>query len=158
MAPGGKGSDTELDEAIDEYATGTRLHESSNATYEQALVLRYWLAGDLDKKHKKLWFPGKREIEQVDAHISEEFGYLVEQAAANQLYSWEHQSIAGTVALIILLDQMSRHVFRHQPDRINTCDSLALPIAHRLASDTSCAKPFVSSSLIVLLEDPKLLY
>ena len=114
---------------------GTRLHLREEASSEQAEILHYWLGGSIDDLQKRLWFPGKREIERVDADISNRFGHLLLSAESGSLAHWETKGLPGTVSLIILLDQLSRHVFRSNFSRIQRCDNLALPIALRLAND-----------------------
>jgi uncharacterized protein (DUF924 family) len=56
------------------------------------------------------WFRGSAEL---DAMIRTRFGALVEQAQKGALDSWANTP-RGTLALIILLDQFSRNIFRGQ--------------------------------------------
>ena len=65
-------------------------------------VLHFW-RGDL-------WFKGGAE---VDASIRAQFGPLVDQAMSGGLADWEATPLAR-LALILLLDQFSRNVYRGQ--------------------------------------------
>lgn len=61
--------------------------------------------------------------------IKDQFGDLIEKARAAKLESWTSNS-QGSLALIILLDQFSRNVYRGTPDAFNA-DPLAFDIATR---------------------------
>ncbi len=65
----------------------------------------------------------------VDARIRERFTSLHGAASAGELGEWE-QSAQGALALLILLDQFSRNMFRDDP-RAFACDAQALAIAKR---------------------------
>ena len=76
-------------------------------------VLDYWLGDGIEKDWPtqdlgKRWFGGGAEL---DAEISARFGAAVEQALAGGLQSWEQPPL-HRLALIILLDQFTRNVFR----------------------------------------------
>ncbi len=75
-------------------------------------VLTYWFgdpdpAADIQPRMQQ-WFGGGSD---VDDEIRDRFGDLVARARAGQLDEWR-QSAAGTLALVILLDQFSRNVHR----------------------------------------------
>jgi uncharacterized protein (DUF924 family) len=78
-------------------------------------VLEWWFgeqtstAAELAPKLQR-WF---REGAKLDPVIREKFGRLVESAVEGGLADWE-ATVEGRVALIILLDQFTRHVFRDQ--------------------------------------------
>lgn len=92
-------------------------------------IISYWCeAEDPPKK----WFAGGPK---VDAEIQEQFGALVDKARESQLVSWKEQP-RSSVALLILLDQFSRNLFRGSP-RAFSSDPVALDIAI-----TSIAKGF----------------
>jgi uncharacterized protein (DUF924 family) len=74
----------------------------------------------------KRWFE-KHDV--IDAEIRERFLARHEQAANGTLAAWE-QSAEGTLALLILLDQFPRNMFRGQARAFAT-DDLALSIASR---------------------------
>lgn len=80
-----------------------------------AQVLHFWLGDDpltdWPQPHRgDLWFKGGAE---VDANIRAQFGPLVEEAMAGGLADWEATPLAR-LALILLLDQFSRNVYRGQ--------------------------------------------
>ena len=54
------------------------------------------------------WF---RRSEAFDLEVRRRFGALVEQALAGGLHSWEAEP-SSCLALVLLLDQFSRHVWR----------------------------------------------
>lgn len=97
----------------------------------QNAVLEYWF-GDLkegeaptDEVIAKWW--GKDQ--KTDDYIRENFGRDLEEAARGGLARWE-ETPRGTLALIIVLDQFSRNVYRDDP-RAFAQDRLALEIAGR---------------------------
>ncbi|MHA3736141.1 DUF924 family protein [Pseudomonas sp. Eth.TT006] len=59
----------------------------------------------------KLWF-GKRDSQDLEAR--ERFGVLVDQALAGELTDWT-QRPEGWLALVLLLDQLPRMIFRDSP-------------------------------------------
>jgi uncharacterized protein (DUF924 family) len=77
-------------------------------------VLRFWFGeGDRDDpgqagERMKVWFGHSPEI---DADIRERFGDAVGAAAAGELEHWA-ATPRGRLALIILLDQLSRNAYR----------------------------------------------
>ena len=78
-------------------------------------VLQFWFGDDplcdWPQPHRgDLWFRGDA---QVDAHITARFGALVAEAVAGGLSHWEAQPHTR-LALILLLDQFTRNVYRGQ--------------------------------------------
>lgn len=80
-------------------------------------VLDYWFA-DLDRESArasdelvKFWFQGG---EEVDAEIRKRFASAVQAAHAGELDSWA-DTPRERLALVILIDQFSRNVFRDDP-------------------------------------------
>lgn len=99
-------------------------------------VIEYWMGDVLaDVAHLssafERWFQGG---EAVDAEIRERFGDAVEQALDGGLQHWE-QEIASSVALVILLDQFPRNIFRKMP-RAFAGDERALAVSRRWAGST----------------------
>ncbi|CAG8980123.1 hypothetical protein HYALB_00013608 [Hymenoscyphus albidus] len=84
-------------------------------------VIKYWFEGD-DVPQK--WFRGGPK---VDSEIKDHFSALVSQARAAELTPWT-AAPKGTLALIILLDQFSRNIFRGSPESYSK-DRLGLGIA-----------------------------
>jgi len=71
-------------------------------------IISFWFDG-VDAGSK--WF---RRDEAFDAQIRDQFGGLVEQARASNLTMWTQQP-RGTLALLLLLDQFPRNLFRESP-------------------------------------------
>lgn len=80
-------------------------------------LLDWWFGADhgtaseVAAARQQLWF-GKRESQDQEAN--ERFGALVEQALAGGLQSWR-DTPQGWLALLILLDQLPRMIFRDTP-------------------------------------------
>ena len=82
-------------------------------------VLSYWLPEDdiFDAdwetfgRQMQWWFKGGTE---VDREISERFGPVLEQARREELDSWA-ETPRGRLALVVVLDQFSRNVYRASP-------------------------------------------
>jgi len=79
-------------------------------------VLHYWF-GEQDpgfhylKSRSDLWF---RNGKQYDQEIKKRFGSLHHLASACKLDHWQQQA-SERLALIIILDQFSRHLYRETP-------------------------------------------
>lgn len=76
-------------------------------------ILQFWFGSPLEQDWpandcSKLWFGGGAEL---DTRIRERFGALVQQAQAGGLNDWE-AAVPQRLALLLLLDQFSRHVYR----------------------------------------------
>jgi uncharacterized protein (DUF924 family) len=80
-------------------------------------VLDYWFSDSdlnsptLDSRMDR-WFGSSEELDQ---EIGERFGKLVEQASGDELDAWAEQP-EGRLALIILLDQFRRSIYRGTPE------------------------------------------
>src|SRR5918993_1739792 len=81
-------------------------------------VLSYWFPEDLAdadietlRRHGKRWMAGGPE---VDREITERFGELLERARSGELDYWA-DTPRGRLALIIVLDQFSRNIYRGLP-------------------------------------------
>ena len=91
-------------------------------------VLDYWFSDtDLDSptldSRMDRWFGSS---EALDNEIEERFGDLVERASGDELDAWSEQP-EGRLALIILLDQFRRNIFRGKPEAFEQ-DKKALKI------------------------------
>jgi uncharacterized protein (DUF924 family) len=73
-------------------------------------VVRFWFEGDA-KARVARWFRGGPEL---DAVIRERFGRTIDAALRGELDAWR-ASARGALALIVLLDQMTRNVNRGSP-------------------------------------------
>ena len=93
-----------------------------------AAVLQFWFAASGDaaaQAHARArWFAASADF---DAEIRSRFGALVCAAARRQLDHWAG-SARGRLALILLLDQFPRNIYRGQPDAFAS-DSQALVLA-----------------------------
>lgn len=94
-------------------------------------VLQYWL-GDVPLSNARalekraLWFT---KSDAVDAEIAHHFGDEVAEAKAGELDHWE-QTAEGTLALLILLDQFTRNIWRGKPESFSG-DDKALALAKK---------------------------
>ncbi len=92
-------------------------------------VLTYWFEprpqtpAELEAK-KQFWFTGSRSI---DDEIRRRFGALVAKARAGELAAWANTP-RGSLALLILLDQFSRNLYRGTPDAFSH-DPVCLELA-----------------------------
>src|SRR5436190_17929828 len=92
-------------------------------------VLRFWfgeLTGPLDFPAEKssIWF---RKTDATDRGIRENFLAVWQQAAGGKLDSWA-ATPKGRLALIVLLDQFSRNMFR-EDSKAFSVDAKALALA-----------------------------
>jgi len=78
-------------------------------------VLDFWFGGDIQHNYKHKWFPSvNSNVQQsVDSEINERFGALLSNALSGGLDIWT-ENVRGAVALIVLLDQFARHIYRHR--------------------------------------------
>lgn len=88
---------------------------------EAADVVGFWRDGG-----EKKWF---NKDEAFDREIAERFGALHAQATAGKLSGWA-DSPEGALALILLLDQFSRNLFRGTPQAFAQ-DAMALEVARK---------------------------
>lgn len=84
-------------------------------------VVAFWRAAGADK-----WFA---KSDEFDADIRARFLTLHERAARGELAPWE-STAEGALALLILLDQFPRNLFRNSAHAFAT-DAMALNIARR---------------------------
>lgn len=90
-----------------------------NIPQRAAALIDFWFgtAGDPEREqHRPIWFRGTDEF---DAALRREFLADYEAAAAGKLGAWEG-SPEGALALVLLLDQVPRNIFRHQPEAYAT--------------------------------------
>ena len=105
-------------------------------------ILEYWLGDSwksaspwdpLSKENSQKWF-GKSD--EIDAHISQEFGHDVELLETTYKTSWNilyntDASLDQCVAYIILGDQLCRNIFRGTREMYRA-DGLTLPLSKHL--------------------------
>jgi uncharacterized protein (DUF924 family) len=87
-------------------------------------ILRFWFGDSSDPAHESPWFVQDAAFDQLCRS-----GFLAdhERAAGGQLESWK-DTPSGTLALILLLDQFPRNLFRGHPRSFAT-DPQALAAA-----------------------------
>lgn len=94
-------------------------------------ILSFWFdAPDgTTNQRRKVWF---QKDPAFDAEIQARFGDTYCKAAAGELDDWQHTA-DGALALILVLDQFARNLFRGQPQSF-ALDNKALAIAqHAIA-------------------------
>jgi uncharacterized protein (DUF924 family) len=92
-------------------------------------LLDFWFGPPDDpgrEQHREIWF---RATDEFDAALRREFLADYEAAAAGSLVSWE-TSPEGALALLLLLDQVPRNIFRGTP-RAYVTDAAACVTADR---------------------------
>lgn len=97
-----------------------------------AAVLDFWFLPAGDPAHNRFrrdWF---RQSDAFDAAVGERFGALVDAALAGGLREWEATADGG-LALILLLDQFTRNLFRGTA-RAFAGDAAALAAAQNLVA------------------------
>lgn len=90
-------------------------------------ILEFWFGKPGEEeygKQRKQWFT---KNEQFDEEVRSRFLATYQQAATGQLNEWKAEPLS-CLALIIVLDQFSRNMFRGQPQAFAT-DSQALAMA-----------------------------
>jgi uncharacterized protein (DUF924 family) len=100
--------------------------DSANET-----ILKFWFGRPEEavlpsEERAQVWFGDSPE---VDKEIKSRFSEYLKQAIAGQCTEWEQTSRAQ-LALIILLDQFSRHIYRNSPDAFAQ-DDYALSVCLR---------------------------
>jgi uncharacterized protein (DUF924 family) len=86
-------------------------------------IVDYWFSEPPGAPCTQKWFSGGSK---VDTEIRNQFSSFVTQARASQLDSWKEKP-TSTLALIILLDQFPRNIFRGTADSFAS-DSMALEV------------------------------
>jgi uncharacterized protein (DUF924 family) len=92
-------------------------------------LLDFWFGPEGDsnrEQHREIWF---KATEEFDAALRREFLADYEAGAAGALQSWE-TSAEGALALVLLLDQVPRNIFRGTP-RAYVTDPAARAAADR---------------------------
>lgn len=84
-------------------------------------VLSYWFgdlksAEDYPQQQSNIWWEGSDDIDQ---EIRDRFGKLVNDAASHKLDGWK-KTPKGRLALIILVDQFSRNIYRGTPQAFSS--------------------------------------
>ncbi|WP_025130248.1 DUF924 family protein [Pseudomonas sp. PH1b] len=115
-------------------------------------LLQWWF-GLADKPAEivadkgRLWF-GKRDSQDLEAR--ERFGDLVEQALAGGLSEWA-QDPQGWLALVLLLDQLPRMIYRDTPKAFAGDPRAQALVAQGIAADLDRRLPAMRRSFIYLV-------
>jgi uncharacterized protein (DUF924 family) len=121
-------------------------------------IHRFWFGelaapDDFPKAHTDMWFD---RSEEADSHIRQAYGPFLAEAAA---IDWEPSRLSReeAVALVVLLDQFPRNMFRDRGEAF-ACDGKALATARALVAGgldrfffverTAIALPFEHSEAI----------
>ena len=100
-------------------------------------ILNFWFGKPSDRdygKPRKFWFVKNREF---DLQVRSRFLTTYKRAATGQLDYWQELP-SSCLALIIVLDQFPRNMFRDRPEAFAT-DSLALKFAqYAVNNDFDC--------------------
>ena len=105
-----------------------------NADPNISAVLEFWFGGaSIDELYDTRWFVADKSPSQLklDAEVRERFGDLLSRAERGELTSWSN-SARGVLALIVVLDQLSRHAHRGDRAQIEANDVEALRLAQFL--------------------------
>lgn len=94
-----------------------------------------------------LWF-GKRDSQDIEAR--ERFGAQVEQALAGGLTEWA-QCPEGWLALVLLLDQLPRMIFRGTPKAFSGDSRAQTLVAQGIAADFDRQLPPIRRTFIYLV-------
>ena len=92
-------------------------------------IIDFWF-GDMDhygippEATRKRWF---EKSAAFDEELKKKYGHLVEQASQGLLDGWANQP-EGALAVVLLLDQFRRNIFRNTPEAFRL-DPSALAIA-----------------------------
>lgn len=115
---------------------------AASASHECEEVLRFWFGGDVEELYATRWFvqAGSAAQAVLDADVVARFGALLRRAECGALDGWASCEPRAALALIVLLDQLSRHAHRAERPRIDANDVRALSVCEALLSrgwDTS---------------------
>ena len=106
-----------------------RAMPSAGPPAEWDAVLEFWFGGDLKKNYSTKWFATGTAQADADEAIISQFGLTLQQAEQGELEHWKSDT-AGCIALIVVLDQFSRHAYRNLPrENIDRDDLAALAVA-----------------------------
>lgn len=108
-------------------------------------VIQFWF-GDGSQAAMQKWFT---KDPAFDAEIRERFGALQEQAARGELDGWR-STPRGSLALIVLLDQFSRNMFRDSA-RAFANDAAALQVTQALIASGALSELSLLQRSVALL-------
>jgi uncharacterized protein (DUF924 family) len=109
-----------------------------NSTAQQCAadaILAFWFSGDAAENHRTKWFATGATRDRLDEQLCAQYSSLLADAEDGALMEQWHHQPQSCLALIILLDQFSRHIYRGRADRdarVAHCDTLALPVTEAM--------------------------
>ncbi|NJR50786.1 MAG: DUF924 domain-containing protein [Leptolyngbyaceae cyanobacterium CSU_1_3] len=110
-------------------------------------ILTFWfgeMAENALLKPRKVWFTKHSEFDEA---VRSQFQIAHEQAATGQFDGWQG-SAQGCLALVLLLDQFPRNMFRGQPESFAS-DAKALSVAQlAIAQGFDCLLPPVQRQFL----------
>lgn len=111
--------------------TGPRTTQTSDSVSSEQAVLEFWFGpldadGRASPERRARWW---QKSEAFDSEIRERFGVLHSEIVAGEHTAWAERP-SGAIALVIVLDQLSRNMFRGGPGMYAT-DEEARTIADR---------------------------
>ena len=93
-------------------------------------ILEFWFGGEVETNYTTKWFPSGKKQKCMDEEIKREFGDTLKNVLeAKDLSSWTSNP-RDTLALIVLLDQFSRHIYRGQRNSAPQLKSDSLALCH----------------------------
>mgnify|MGYP003684075329 CR=1 FL=1 len=97
-------------------------------------LLRFWFDGTTAELYASRWFvpAGSAALAALDQTIAKRYGALLAEAETGRLEGWVQHGPRGLLALIILLDQFSRHVHRGDQHAVQRTDERALSLAQQM--------------------------
>ena len=121
---------------------------------DHKIVLDFWFGGDQSFNYKTKWFPtGSKEVQHAaDLQVTTLFQPLLFMAMSGELADWANDP-KSHLALIIVLDQFSRHIFRFQElpsdaECRQTADSLALSHAECITATSDWDATFSTAEYV----------
>eukprot|EP00301_Raphidiophrys_heterophryoidea_P024090 c7707_g2_i1.p1 GENE.c7707_g2_i1~~c7707_g2_i1.p1 ORF type:complete len:243 (-),score=43.43 c7707_g2_i1:91-819(-) len=120
-------------------------------------ILNFWFEGDIKELFISRWFPDSRSSRQeiADKTIREQFGSILQLAEEGSLADWASDPYQ-MLALILVLDQFSRHVYRGAPNgelSVKRNDAMALKLTMDMIErgwDRALAVPHLCFALMPL--------
>ena len=93
------------------------MNSVSQQNYTPEQVLHYWFDDaerDIERLHErsKIWYSISTER---DEEIKRKFGTLLQEIATGQRQEWL-QTSSGVLALVLVLDQFTRQIYRKKPE------------------------------------------
>ena len=133
--------------------------DGADGATSRTAVLDFWFGGDLGTLYDSRWFvqSGSAAQRELDAEIRTRFGAVLACAECGELDDLWCDSPHGTLALIVLLDQLSRHAHRGDEDAVRSNDARALRLTRQLLArgwDTSLDVAQLIFALMPLRHQP----